>query len=181
MTNSKAGADPRQHIITLSILIAVALIDQLSKIWAVGHLTEGATRSVMGNFFKLTLLYNEGGALGSQLGSGTFYLITSLIIIVVIFFFIYTNRHNAFIAWPMALCAGGAAGNLIDRIRTGRVVDFLDFDFFDISLGSFHLERWWKFNVADAAITVGVLFLLVYILFMPRVHPDKTAAVSEPE
>jgi signal peptidase II len=75
---------------------------------------------------------------------------------------------------PLSFITGGAIGNLIDRIAYGKVVDFLDFDFFDISLFGYRLERWWTFNIADMAISLSILYLFVRILFT-----KQTANVEE--
>jgi len=112
----------------------------------------------------LSLTYNAGGAMGTTLGSGTFYLITSLIVLGIVFYLAYTNFNNRFISILLTGIAGGAIGNIIDRIRIGKVADFLDFDIPDINFLGLRLERWWTFNIADAAITVGVIMLLVYML-----------------
>ncbi|UCD18110.1 MAG: signal peptidase II, partial [Candidatus Zixiibacteriota bacterium] len=148
-------------------MVAIAAADQLSKVWAVNALSDGRIRQVLGTFFQLKLVYNQGGVMGSDLGSGAFYMISSLFVLIFVFYFIYFSKHNRLIAYPMAVVAGGAIGNIIDRLRLGQVVDFLDLDFFDISLGSYHLERWWTFNIADAAITVGVIFVVI-ALFLTR-------------
>lgn len=159
-----AVANLRQLIVPLLILAAVVFVDQLSKMWAVGNLIEGETHQVVGNFFQLKLVYNEGGAMGTSLGNNTFYLISGFVILIMVLYFIYTNRNLKFISRSMSLIAGGAIGNLIDRIQGGRVVDFLDFDFFNLNLFGYNIDRWWKFNVADAAITVGIIILMLYVI-----------------
>jgi signal peptidase II len=156
----------------------VVFVDQLTKLWALSSLSFGMTRPILGSFFQVTLLYNEGGVLGSNFGSSTFYLISSTCVLLFVLYFIYASRNEKLFAWPLAVIAGGALGNIIDRIRIGRVVDFLDFDFFDISIGSFHLERWWKFNIADAAITVGVAFIIVCLLFVPSGQKEAQSPAS---
>lgn len=169
--------DKRLLVIPLIIIAAVVFLDQLTKYLVVQSLVEGQTVSVLGSFFQLKLVYNLGGALGTSFGSSDFYLGTSIIILIVILYMIYYNRLHAMIAWPLAACAGGAIGNMIDRIWHGQVVDFLDFDFIDFSLFGTRIERWWTFNVADAAITVGIIFLIIYILFSPR--PSKQESLEE--
>ncbi len=73
----------------------------------------------------------------------------------------------------------GAIGNVIDRIRLGKVIDFLDVDFFDITIGSFQIERWWTFNIADAAISCSLMFLIGLYLFHPKSHPAKTSTPTD--
>jgi signal peptidase II len=106
--------------------------------------------------------------MGTNFGSGTFYLITSFLILLVVIYFIITHRYNKMVTFPLAAIAGGAIGNIIDRLRIGRVIDFMDFDFFDINFLGQKLERWWTFNIADAAISAGMIILIFYILFHPK-------------
>jgi signal peptidase II len=95
----------------------------------------------------------------------------------------------------LAMILGGAVGNLIDRVfygvlfdtaplLYGRVVDFIDVDFFDITVWGYHISRWPVFNIADACVTLGVIMLLVYHRTAvaeesPRL--DKPAAPPSPE
>jgi signal peptidase II len=164
----------RRLIFPLILLLAIVCADQITKIWVLDSLSPGQTLSVIGQFFQLRLAYNEGGAMGTVFGPGTFYLITSCLVLLVVLYLLYVNRNNAIVAFSLAAVAGGAIGNIIDRIRIGWVIDFLDFDFFDINILGYKMERWWTFNVADSAITVGIIVLLAYILFVPR--PKKPAA-----
>ena len=152
------------------------LSDQLTKIWAVESLAGNSPTEVFGRFFMFTLVYNEGGAMGTNFGSSTYYLISSIFILMFVFYYIYANRNKAFFAYPMAFIAGGAIGNIIDRIRLGRVIDFLDFDFFDIRIGDYLIERWWTFNIADAAITCSIIYLVIYMLFFHKSHKDINPA-----
>ena len=117
-----------------------------------------------------TLVYNEGGALGTSFGSSTYYLISSLLILTFVLYYVIINRRIASVAYPLSFIAGGAIGNIIDRLRLGRVIDFVDMDFFDINLFGYHLDRWWTFNVADAAISCSIVFLLVSVLLTRRRH-----------
>jgi signal peptidase II len=77
----------------------------------------------------------------------------------------------------LAGIAGGALGNLIDRLRLGRVVDFIDVDFFDIDL--LGITRWWTFNVADIAISGAIVLLLLITLFQRR-HDSLEPEVRSP-
>ena len=147
------------------IIITVAFLDQITKILAVNNLEYGNPVEVIGSFFMLTLIYNEGGAMGTNIGSSNYYLIASVIILGVILYYLYTQREHKALAIPLSFISGGAIGNLIDRIAYGKVVDFLDFDFFNINIFGYRLERWWTFNVADMAISLSILYLFITILF----------------
>jgi len=120
-----------------------------------------------------SLVFNEGGAMGTKLGPSIYYLIMALIVLPFVLYYIYRNRYTRALSLPLSFIAGGAIGNLIDRIRFGQVVDFIDVDFFDISLGFFELDRWWTFNVADSAISCAIVFLLFHMFFQ-RKEPRAT-------
>lgn len=111
-----------------------------------------------------SLVYNEGGAMGTQFGPSVYYLIMALVVLPFLLFYLYRHRFQAIISLPLAFIAGGAIGNLIDRVRLGKVIDFIDVDFFDIDLFGFHMERFWTFNIADSAISCAIVFLIVYML-----------------
>lgn len=155
----------KKLILPLIIIVSVVLLDQLTKIWAINLLEHGNPVEVFGSFFMLTLVYNEGGAMGTSIGSSNYYLVASIIILFFILYYLYSQRENKSLAIPLSFISGGAIGNLIDRIIYGKVVDFLDFDFFDINIFGYRLDRWWTFNVADMAISLSILFLIVTILF----------------
>lgn len=147
------------------LLTLVVVVDQLTKLWAVDHLTGEPSMEIIGRLIMFTLVYNEGGALGTNLGSSAYYLISSSIILIAVLYYIYANRHLPKLSLPLSLIAGGAIGNIIDRIRQGRVIDFIDVDFPDIDILGYQLQRWWTFNVADAAISTSIVFILIGSIF----------------
>lgn len=144
------------------ILLVVAL-DQASKLWVVAHFSMYETLPVVPGFFNLTYLTNTGAAFGFLAGRPSAWRQVLFIVVGVAALaaigFLY-RRLRSTSAWYVAalgLIAGGAAGNLIDRVRLGSVIDFLD-----VYIGTRH---WPAFNLADSAITVGVGIFLVYNLF----------------
>lgn len=130
---------------------------------------------VLGRFFMLTLVYNEGGALGTSIGSSNLYLVISIVILPLLIFYLYQYRERRIICLPIAFIAGGAIGNIIDRIYLGKVIDFIDIDFFDFSIFGRNIERWWTFNIADAAISCGIVFLII-VSFIPAKKSDHNPA-----
>lgn len=106
--------------------------------------------------------------MGTSFGPSGYYLVTALIILPALLAYIYISRRQASVALPLSFIAGGAIGNVIDRIRLGKVVDFIDVDFFDVNLFGYHLDRWWTFNIADAAITCSILFILIGMIQWPK-------------
>ena len=164
---------------------AILLADQVTKLLVKGvsipplgiawsGMTPGASRPILGDFFRLTFIENPGMAFGIDLGGKLFFSVVSLLATLGILYYLYrvrTERLGFRVA--LALVLGGAAGNLIDRafygllfgegpLFYGKVVDFLDLEFFDISLFGYHLSRWPVFNIADASVTIGVLLLLMF-------------------
>ncbi len=113
--------------------------------------------------------------MGTNLGGSTLYTIIGIAILLALGYYLWQYRYSAKVAIPLALISGGAIGNLIDRFVHGKVVDWIDVNFFDISLFNFHLERWWTFNIADSAISVA----LVYMLWQSLRSPKPETAVME--
>lgn len=161
------------------IVIFIILLDQFTKGLVKQNFQLGESRQVLGELFRLTYIHNLGGAFGVKLGTPFFYLVTSLVIIVIVFFYLWRSRRlSAGAQVAFALILGGAIGNLVDRLFYRQVVDFFDFDFPDIDIPSFTLwfwhfpgyalDRWPVFNIADAAVTCGILLLLFATLFEPK-------------
>ncbi|MFD5867660.1 signal peptidase II [Corynebacterium sp. NPDC060344] len=152
---------PKRGLLVATIL-AVAAIDQVTKIVAVDALEGGAPVDILGEWFQLTLLRNPGAAF--SMGTGSTWLFTTIQIAFIVAVAIASKWLRT--PWPTisaGLIAGGAAGNLIDRLVRdpsfyfGHVVDFLSVRGFAV------------FNLADAAITVGVVILAAWIMFSPDV------------
>jgi len=175
--NPKRGAELQANkfkllLVPLIIVLSVTTVDQLTKLWALGYLGENGSVKVLGEFLMLTLVYNEGGALGTNLGPSLAYLIISVLIFGLVTFYIYSHRDSRFLSFPLSFIAGGALGNIIDRIRLGKVVDWIDVDFIDIDILGYQLNRWWTFNIADAAISCSILFILAGLLFFKTKFTD---------
>jgi len=160
--SAKEGVSAQRNYLWLSglIIVCTAGIDQLTKLWAVRELSGQAPLRAFGEFLRFTLVYNEGGAMGTNFGGGLYYLIIGVAILLVIIYYLWLYRFSLRYSAPLALIASGAVGNLIDRIRLGKVVDWIDVDFFDINIFGYRLERWWTFNIADASITLALLYMI---------------------
>ncbi|MBU1171117.1 MAG: signal peptidase II [Proteobacteria bacterium] len=154
----------REKIMRLLIVSGITvLIDQISKAVIVRFLSYGENINLIPGFFNITYVLNAGGAFGlfaqqSQLVRVMMFLVLSMIAVGFIFYLYHgVPRSHPMLANALALILGGAIGNLIDRIRMGRVVDFLD-----CYIKHFH---WPAFNVADSAICVGVGIFIYHIVF----------------
>jgi signal peptidase II len=134
----------------------VVLVDQLTKLWVVAALPFGAERDIVPGLVRLVHTRNRGIAFGLLGNAGPMVhtlLLLAVVVTVAVLVHQLRRSHGAGFAWlGLALVLGGAVGNLVDRLARGEVVDFLD-----LFLRSAGRELHWPaFNVADAAITVGV-------------------------
>lgn len=162
-----AAAAPILSSRTLSFVattVAVIALDRWTKQLAIADLLESGVRSrqVVGDFLRLTYVENRGAAFGLLQEQTTFFIVVGLAVIGVI---VASYRYLPEPGWLLNLCLGlqmgGAIGNLIDRVRVGYVVDFIE------------LPYWPVFNVADSAICVGVAGLVFTVLV-----PARGAAVE---
>lgn len=158
-----SGLKSKKYTKLAGVAGVVIILDQITKAAILIKLPLHHSISVITGFFNLTHIHNPGGAFGflanqsSSLRSLIFLLVSILAIGLVYYFYKNTPKTHTWLATGFALIFGGAIGNLIDRIRFGKVVDFLDF-----YVGNYH---WPAFNVADSAITVGIAIFLFHLLF----------------
>ncbi|TAN60108.1 signal peptidase II [bacterium] len=133
----------------------VVWIDQLSKAYVSGAFAVGETLPVIKGVLHLSLVHNTGVAFGLFRDHNTLLSILSLAVIIYIARDSLSRKKDRNLCRRVALglILGGASGNLIDRIRLGYIVDFLDF------------RVWPVFNIADSAITIGIILLAIEILF----------------
>jgi len=149
------------------IIVLVVAADQMSKTWIMARFAMFESWEVIPGLFNLTYLTNRGAAFGFLNGDygawrHAFFVGVALVAMVMMVFLLRQMRDEGrrFVV-AIALIFGGAVGNLIDRLRLGAVVDFLDFYWAG--------HHWPAFNLADSAITVGVgLFLIAHLLQLRR-------------
>ena len=155
-----------RHIIYLVCLfILVLILDIITKQLILGDLEPGESVQILGDTVRLTYILNPGGAFGLSIGSNVVYLAVSLIVIAVVIYTMWRRlARSKVIDFSLAAVVGGAVGNLIDRLRFGAVVDFLDVDIPDIDIFGIYMQRWPIFNVADAAVTVGMIMIILALL-----------------
>ena len=159
---------------TLFISLIVILVDQISKLAVRFYLEYGRPHQILGDFFRLTYVENPGMAFGIQLGGQRFFTTFAVIATVVIIVYIFKARTEKYILRvSLALILGGAIGNLVDRFLYGKVVDFLE-----VSVGSF---RWPIFNMADTAVTIGMIILVVLIIFDRNLKESDSEKLSGEE
>lgn len=183
----------------LYISLAVFITDQLTKLAVKGFsipflnfnwegMHYGQSINVIGEFFRITYVENPGMAFGFEVGVIQKLLLSlfTLVAAIAIFYYLYRSREASLaLRVGLALILGGALGNLIDRtfygvifdyapLFYGKVVDFLQFEFWDFTLFGHTYETWPIFNIADTAVSVGVGIILVF-------HREKKHKVDDSE
>ena len=149
----------------LQVSAMVVVLDQITKALTRSYLDLYDSVPVITNFFHLTYVTNDGMAFGLNFPGGSFvFLVISIILTIVIFMYLWKEQNNHMLMrLSLALILAGAVGNLIDRLLFGKVVDFFDF-----MLGDYH---WYIFNVADSAVTIGmILFLYFSFIIQPKLQ-----------
>jgi signal peptidase II len=141
----------------------VLILDQLTKIWILSHFQKGGKVISLTPFFDLVLVWNRGVSFGflNSLKFDASYLLTGFAVIISIFLGIWLWRNKGLLlSYGLGLILGGALGNALDRLRYSAVVDFLYFHAGKYSFPSF--------NIADSAITIGVMLILLEGFLNPK-------------
>lgn len=132
------------------VVLVTLLLDQFSKYLITSNLLPGESIPVFPPVFYITYILNPGAAFGILAHQTSLFIFLSLLVIVALFAWQrYCCRERVLLRMASGLVVGGALGNLIDRVRLGRVIDFLDF------------QVWPIFNLADSAIVIGALLLVI--------------------
>jgi signal peptidase II len=151
----------------LALIAVVAALDQLTKVWALESLRNGHIQVT--GFFDLVLAFNPGAAfsfLADHSGwQRWFFIVLAVVVCAWLLVMIWQQRNERLLPTAFSLVVGGAVGNVIDRFNHGEVVDFLSFH-----AGSYY---WPAFNLADAAITLGVGIMLFAQFRKPAAAPEK--------
>lgn len=184
-SQSKPRAELRRvrSVLIFGATMAIVIwLDHLTKRLVLTSVDPGDSIPVIEGFFNIVLAFNRGAAFGflANVADGTrevlLFATTFLALALVLYFLIFEYFHDLVAQFAIAMILGGAVGNLIDRIRFGVVVDFLDF-----YIGDHH---WPAFNVADSAICMGVAILILRKPFRHGVAAARSrdaAAGSSPE
>lgn len=140
----------------LFLSFAVVLLDQASK-WEIVKMLSEKGELAFTSFFSFALVYNEGAAFSFLNDAGgwqrEFFMVIAVAASILILFLLRKHRGEFLFSLALSLVLGGALGNLVDRVRIGHVVDFLDFH-----LAEHHFPA---FNLADSAITLGAALLIL--------------------
>jgi signal peptidase II len=153
----------RTPMVFWPIVAAIVALDYSTKRIIEERLIQHAPISVIGDWVRFNLTYNTGAAMNLSLGTSSrtvFTVVAIVMITVIVQMYRATPRTDYWQAAALALIAGGATGNLLDRLRSARgVVDFID-------VGT-STWRFWTFNVADSGVTCGAILLALLILSRP--------------
>ena len=152
-------------ILQFITVVLLVLADQGSKLWAVKVLRSVGKIPIIENVFNLRFVENTGAAFSIFRGQTAFLIIIPIIACIIMIYVLVAKKIRSRTGtWGIALILAGAMGNLIDRIfRGGRVVDMFDFELISFPV----------FNVADICVTVGAVFLFVYIIFFYDIKSGK--------
>lgn len=155
----------RVRLLLPAVAALIVALDQISKALVAARLSEGQSWSItpwLASFFRITHVTNTGVAFGLFQNLNYVFVFVHLVVIALIILYyrqLPEDKWRMHLALGIAL--GGASGNLIDRVRLGRVVDFIDLSFWP-------LERWPVFNLADASIVTGVALLALLVMWEER-------------
>ncbi len=153
--------------------LVILAVDILTKVVVQQTLRIGHSIPIFGDFFRLTYIHNPGAAFGLHLGPYSRFIFLALAFValgVLVVMYRHTPADDRLRLFAIGAIAGGALGNVIDRIRSAEgVVDFLD-----IGIGNL---RWPVFNIADTAVTIGAILLLASLWAEDR-HRDREKSGS---
>ncbi len=146
------------------VAAVVFAFDQLTKALVRDGLAVGESWPSDDWLVKITHVTNTGAAFGILQDEGLFLTVTAVIAIgAIVFYYLFPPLEHGLLRVAMGLLLGGAAGNLVDRVRLGHVTDFIDF------------PNYPEFNVADSSIVIGLIVLVAFFLFFDKSQQEETA------
>jgi len=142
----------------------VIALDQFTKQLAITHLMQNEESLVLiAEWLKLTYTENTGIAFGLSLGSPMILIVSTTLILAALFLYVvFSKNRNPVFMITFGLIFGGGIGNSIDRVLSGRVVDFIHVDLYQGYLFGSWISLWPVFNIADSAITIGACVLVIW-------------------
>ncbi len=141
------------------IFAASIIIDQITKLWAIKVLKNGGSIKITGDFLRFTYAENKGAAFSILQNQRVFFIIVTIIMLIVLAYIYFKTKNISNMSkLSIAMIAGGAIGNFIDRVRFSYVVDFID-----VRFGSFY--NFPIFNIADSFVVCGTILMILLILF----------------
>jgi signal peptidase II len=164
---SDSTAGRRQALIVfIGLAAAILVADQLVKQWILASFQFQVPVQVLGDYVRIVLIHNNGGLFGMFRDQATLFAIASVAVMGgIVWFEARIGRTSLLMTVTLGLLLGGALGNLVDRIRFGYVVDFVD-----MGVGGW---RWYTYNVADSAISLSIVLLLLMALLPMAERPGQ--------
>ena len=151
----------RNYLLFVLTVLVIVVLDQITKVYIDTHMTLHESIPVLHGFFNITYVRNPGAAFGFLSDASPFLRAFFLIGVsifaagLIVFYVVKMKTEDILLTYGMSLIMGGAVGNLIDRIRLGEVIDFLD--------AAYH-HHWPAFNVADSAVSAGAVILFYKLI-----------------
>lgn len=166
-----------RYVLIFSLIFSIVIIDQITKFTVKKLMSLYESIEIFGDFFRFTYIENPGMAFGLQMENKILFTVLSIAAAIIVAVYLFKMRQERIsLQIALALILGGAIGNLIDRLLYGKVIDFLDVEFFDISIPAFNfwfidfpgyaLSRWPVFNIADSSVSIGMIVITWMILFV---------------
>lgn len=157
--------------------VLVVIADFVTKRMAIADLGYGISRDIISDWLRFTLVFNKGAAFGTTVGDSSRWIFTALaavILFVLIRMALQASPAERWKLFALGMVCGGALGNLVDRLRwSDGVVDFID-----VGIGE---HRFWVFNVADSAVTVGAVLLVLVLWAEERRSHHRRPEAPVPE
>lgn len=147
------------NIIAAIVIIFSVVFDQATKYWAASVLKNGQSIKLVGNFLRFTYAENKGAAFSILQDQRMFFLVITVVMMIFLAYIYFKTENITKISrLSIAMIAGGAIGNFIDRLLLGYVIDFID-----VRFGNFY--NFPIFNIADSFVVCGTILMIILILF----------------
>src|SRR5438309_11443927 len=159
---------PSRILLVAGVAIAVFALDRLAKAWVVENIPVGTARPIAGDYIRIVHAQNTGAAFGLLPERTTLLSVLSIIaVLAIVYYYRQIASSSAVVSATLGMQLGGAAGNLLDRVTQGYVVDFVDVGVGDV--------RFWAFNVADSSIVVGIILVTLALWYDAHSDAPTTA------
>jgi len=170
-TRATPSPTPRWALF-VALAAAVVALDQLAKAAVTASLAPGQSVPIVGDLIRIVFGQNSGALFGLFKDNALMFGVVSIVVVALIVAYHARSTPSAYLTITLALLLGGAIGNMLDRLRLGYVVDFVD-----AGIGS---TRFYTFNIADSAISLSILLLLIAALrpSLVEAHPRPSSAAS---
>lgn len=146
----------KKHISCMIMIVLIIAFDQITKYFASLKLADGSVAKFIPGVVQFKYAENTGMAFSMLSGARWVFIALTVVVCAGVFYYLFSNRcKNLWLYWSLGVILSGGIGNLIDRIRFGYVVDFIEPTFVNFAI----------FNIADCAVTCGAVVLVGYLLY----------------